>query len=283
MSDLGLLSYYLIIEVVQGPAGITLCQAAYTRKILERCSMATCNSTTTPMENRLKLSKSSDKELVDASDYRSIIGVLRYLLHTRPDLTFTVGYLSRFMEDPHEDHLMAVKRVMRYITGTQEHVLFCTRLKDGLAKLVGYSDTDMAGDIDSHKSTSGVIFFLGGNLISWQSTKQRVVVLSSCKAEYMAAVAATCQGIWLAHLLIGMLGSEVEAPELWVDNQSTIALSKNPVFHDRSKHIDVRYHFVRECVDEYRIKLSYIATEKQVADVLTKALGLPRFQELRFE
>jgi hypothetical protein len=281
MSDLGLLSYYLGIEVNQGPAGIALCQAAYTRKILEKCGLASCNPTATPMENRLKLSKSSTEPAVNATEYRSIIGALRYLLHTRPDLAFAVGYLSRFMEEPRDDHLAAVKRVLRYLAGTQEHGLFYTRHGDGPAKLAGYSDADLAGCVDTRRSTSGIIFFLGGNPISWQSNKQKVVALSSCEAEYMAAAAAACQGIWLARLLTDMVGSESGASELWVDNQSAIALSKNPVFHDRSKHIDVRYHFIRECVEEGRIALKFITTEQQMADGLTKALGRVRFQELR--
>jgi hypothetical protein len=166
MSDLGLLSYYLGIEVNQGPTVITLCQAAYTRKILEECGMASCNSTATPMENRLKLSKLSEKPTVDAKDYRSIVGALGYLLHTQPDLAFAVGYLRRYMEDPREDHFTTAKRVLRYIAGTQEHGLFYTRHEDGPAKLTGYNDADLAGDIDTHRSTSGVFFFLSSNPIS---------------------------------------------------------------------------------------------------------------------
>jgi hypothetical protein len=141
----------------------------------------------------------------------------------------------------------------------------------------------MAGDIDTRKSTSGVIFFLGGNPITWQSVKQKVVALSSYEAEYIAAAMAACQGVWLARLLADMTGFESRAPELMVDNQSAIALSKNPVFHDRSKHIDVRYHYIQECVDENRIVISYTATEHQLADVLTKALGRVHFQELRIK
>lgn len=281
MSDLGLLTYYLGIEVSQSSSGIFLCQSAYAQKLLERCGMKSCNASLAPMESRLKLSKQSTEEAVNATEYRSVIGALRYLLHTRPDLAYSVGYLSRFMEEPHVDHLLAVKRVLRYVAGTVGHGVHYTRHEEGKPKLVGYSDADMAGDIDTRKSTSGVIFFLGGNAITWQSAKQRVVALSSCEAEYIAAASAACQGVWLARLLTDMLGEESEPPELLVDNQSAIALSRNPVFHDRSKHIDVRYHFIRECVDERRVVLSYTATEQQLADVLTKALGRVRFQELR--
>lgn len=203
----------------------------------------------THMESRLKLSKQSTAEPVNAMEYRRIIGALRYLLHTRPDLAFSVGYLSRFMEEPHQDHFTAVKRVLRYVAGTQDQgIRYCK--SEGQCKLVGFSDADMAGDADDRKSTSGYIFFLGGNPIAWQSAKQRVVALSSYEAEYIAATTTTCQGIWLSRLLTDLLGERATTPELFVDNQSAIALSRNLVHHDRSKHIDVRYHFIRQCVAE---------------------------------
>jgi hypothetical protein len=233
------------------------------------------------MESRLKLSKLSTAEAVDATEYWSLIGALRYLLHTRPDLAFPVGYLSRFMEAPRSDHLAAVKRLLRYVAGTQGHGLYYTRHEDGEPKLVGYTDADLAGDVDTRKSTSGIIFFLSGNPITWQASKQKVVALSSWESEYVTAAAATCQAIWLTRLLADMIGEKCGAPELKVDNQSAIALCKNPVFHDRSKHIDVRYHFIRDCVEEGSIVVGYTATAEQLADLLTKAVGRTRFQELR--
>jgi len=127
MSDLGLLSYYLGIEVKQGADGIFLCQSGYAGKVLEHCGLASCNASATPMESRLKLSKSSPEEKVNATEYRRVIGTLRYLLHTRPDLAFSVGYLSRFMEDPREDHLTGVKHVLRYVAGARGYGLHYTR------------------------------------------------------------------------------------------------------------------------------------------------------------
>jgi hypothetical protein len=143
------------------------------------------------MENRLKLSKESTEVPVDATEYRSIVGALRYLLHTRSELTFIVGYLSHFMEEPRGDHLAAVKRVLRYVAGTRDLGLFYTK-QEGPPKLTGFSDVDLGGDIDTRRSTSNIVFFLDGNPISWQSSKQKVVALSSCKTEYMAAVAVAC-------------------------------------------------------------------------------------------
>jgi hypothetical protein len=131
------------------------------------------------MEPRLKLSKKSSAPAVDTTAYRSIVGSLRYLVNTRPDLAYTVGYVSRFMEEPTTEHLAAVKRVLRYVAGTLDYDCHYTRKKD--AQLVGFSDSDLAGDIDTRKSTTGVVFFLGNNIITWQSQKQKVVALSSCE------------------------------------------------------------------------------------------------------
>jgi hypothetical protein len=145
MSDLGLLSYYLGIEVVQGVAGIALCQPAYTGKLLDWCGLSSCNPAAPPMENILKLSRSSTKAPVNVTEYQGIIGALRYLLHTRLELTFTVGYLSRFMEESREDHLAAVKRVLRYVADTRDHRLFYTKQEEGPPKLIGFSDADFGG------------------------------------------------------------------------------------------------------------------------------------------
>jgi hypothetical protein len=206
-------------------------------------------------------------EVVNAMEYRSIVGALRYLLHTRPDLAFPVGYLIWFMEEPRVDHLLVgIKRALRYVAGTQGHGLHYAKHGGGESKLIGYNDADMASGVDTHKSTSGIIFFIGGNPITWQSCKQRVVTLSSCEAEYVVAVAVACQAVWLARLLADMTETKSEAPELKIDNQSAIALCKNPVFHDRSKHIDVHYHFLWECVEKGEIIISYMVAENQPAD-----------------
>jgi hypothetical protein len=139
----------------------------------------------------------------------------------------------------------------------------------------------MAGDVDTRKSTTGVFFFLGDNPVSWQSQKQKVVALSSCEAEYIAATTAVCQGIWLARLLGDFREEEPKAATLMVDNQSAISLIKNPVFHERSKHIDLRFHYIRECVEKGQILVEFTSTESQLADILTKPLGRVKFQEMR--
>jgi hypothetical protein len=233
------------------------------------------------MEEKLKLSMDSTTARVDATNFRSIVGGLRYLTHTRPDITFTVGYVSRFMEDPKEDHLAAVKHLLRYVAGTSGHGLIYPRRGMTALELTRYSDNDMVGDIDGRKSTSGMLFFLSDCPITWQSQKQKIVVLSTCEAEYIAAATAICQGIWLARLLKELTGARLQAPVLMVDSKLAIALAKNPVLHDCSKHIDTKFHFIRDCIEERKIKVEYVETAQQLGDVLTKPLGRLRFQELR--
>ncbi|KAL8139011.1 hypothetical protein V2J09_005012 [Rumex salicifolius] len=251
-----------------------------TREIEEEVGMAECNVCPLPMEPRCKLSKEDEEPPVDATIYRSIIGSLRYLVNTRPDLAYFVGVVSRYMEAPTTAHMMAVKQILRYVRGTVD--MGCVyRKEQGNEDLVGYSDSDMAGDKDDRKSTSGIVFFLGESPITWVSQKQRIVALSSCEAEYIAAIGGACQGIWLKRLMESLRGDTKLKPILKVDNKSAIALAQNPVHHERSKHIDTRYHFIRECVENGNVKLEYTKTETQLADILTKPLGRQRFAELR--
>ncbi|WVZ48804.1 LOW QUALITY PROTEIN: hypothetical protein U9M48_000211 [Paspalum notatum var. saurae] len=258
MSDLGRLSYYLGIEVKQEHGRITLCQAAYSAKLLDKVGMAGCNSVHIPMETGLKLSKDSPNPPVDATLYRSIVGSLRYLVHTRPDIAFAVGMVSRFMESPTTEHMSVVKHLLRYIARTVHYGLIYSRQEGGLT-LLGYSDSDMAGDVDGRRSTSGVLFCFG-------------------RSPYMAASAAACQGIWLGRLLGSFYGKSASVATIYIDNQLAIQLCKNPVFHGRSKHIETRFHFIRDCVDGAVWK---IHTDEQLADILTKALDKVRFKVLR--
>ena len=260
MSDLGLLSYYLGIEVKQSARSVTLGQSAYAKKLLVKAGMESCNPCSTPMEVRLKLSAKSTTPEVDSTMYRSLVGSLRYLVHTRPDIAFAVGYVSRFMEKPRQEHLVAVKHLLRYIAGTVDFGLVYPKLQNGDNRLTGYSDSDWGGDADEWRSTVGVIFFLGRLPVTWQSQKQKSVALSTCEAEYVAGAAGACQAMWLIQLLGDITGKEVQQPILKMDNQSAIALSKNPILHDRSKHIDTKFHFIRDCVDSGRICVDYAST-----------------------
>ncbi|WVZ71838.1 hypothetical protein U9M48_020372 [Paspalum notatum var. saurae] len=268
MSHLGLHYYYLGMEATQTKAGITLSQGAYTQKILKMACLADCNASLTLMENRLKLSKLSTDPPVDTTEYRRIVGALHYLVNSRPDLAYAVGYVSRFMEKPTAEHLVAVERILHYIAWTVHFGCFYRR-EEGESALVGYSDSDHGADLDGWKSTSGVNFFLGSSIITWQSQKQKVVALSSCEAEYIAAVTTSCQGVWLARLLAELKVGEAGTFKLNIDNQSAIELSKNPQTH------------CSECIEEGRVKVEPVDTKLQLADILTKALGWDQFLELR--
>jgi hypothetical protein len=213
MSDLGPLSFYLGIEVHQDDSGITLRQTAYAKRVVELARLTDCNPALTPMEERLKLSRDSTTEEMDATQYWRLVGILRYLAHTRPDLAFSVGYVSRFMQRSTTEHQQTVKRIICYVAGTLDHGLYYPRCP-GEAHLVRYSDSDHAGDIDTNKSTSGILFFFGKCLVSWQLVKQQVVALSSCGAEYIAASTISTQALWLVRLLSDLLDRDTEAVEL---------------------------------------------------------------------
>lgn len=279
MSDLGKLTYYLGIEVLQYDDGIILKQDRYARKILEETGMSSCNLTHVPMEMNAMFSKSPEERKIDEKEYRRSIGCLRYLLHTRPDLSFSIGVLSRYMQEPKESHGSALKQVLRYLRGTCSLGLRYSRGND--TRLIGYSDSSHNVDHDDGKSTAGHIFYLGKNPITWCSTKQEVVALSSCEAEFMAAIEAAKQAIWLQDLLGEAIGKEGERVVIKVDNKSAIALTKNPVFHGRSKHIHRRFHFIRECIEKEQIEVEHIPGNEQKADILTKSLGRTKFKEMR--
>ncbi|XP_040258155.1 secreted RxLR effector protein 161-like [Aegilops tauschii subsp. strangulata] len=183
------------------------------------------------------------------------------------------------MEKPTTTHWAAIKQILRYIQGTLNYG--CCYVRGGEGRLLGYSDSDHVGDTGDRKSTSGNVFFLGENPTSWTSQKQKVVAISSCEAEYVEATAATCQGLWLNRRISEMRGQEPTKFKLLINNKSAIALAKNPVHHDRNKHIDVKYHFIRECIEEGQVEVDHVRTNYQLADVLTKALGRVRFVEMR--
>lgn len=279
MSDLGKLTYYLGIEVVQHSEGITLRQERYAMKILAETGMKDCNATQVPMDPSLKLSKAQDERSVDEKEYRRNIGCLRYLLHTRPDLSFAVGVLSRYMQTPRVSHEAALKMILRYLQGTCSFGLSFKRSKD--SRIEGYSDSSHNVDEDDGRSTTGHVFYYADSPITWSSHKQETVALSSCEAEFMAATDAAKQAMWIQELLGEIQGTECEKVSIMIDNKSAIALTKNPVFHGRSKHIHRRYHFIRECVDNELIEVHHIAGTMQRADILTKALGRSKFKEMR--
>jgi hypothetical protein len=184
------------------------------------------------------------------------------------------------MQEPHADHLAAIKHILRYLAGTCDWGLFYEKGKGKEPRLVGYSDSDWAGDLDRRKSTIGMIFFLNNRVVCWQSMKQRIVTMSSCEAEYAAAAATSCQIIWLARLLTEMLNKEFERPVLKIDNKSVIFIIKNHVLNDRSRHIDTRFHLIMEHEDTGKVSVEFIGTKDQLGDIFIKSLSRIRFLEL---
>lgn len=279
MSDLGLLFYYLGLEVLQGQDVIKLKVSSYARKILQQAGMWDCNPAKFPMEPGLKLVKDDASNCVNATEYRRTIGCLRYLTHTRPDLAYSVGYASRYMQAPRSTHLQAVKQILRYVKGTVDLGIQYRRKGNDL--LLEFSDSSFSVDLDDGKGTTGLIFYFNNGHIAWNSQKQQTVALSSCEAEFMTATSAACQAIWLRGLLAEITGRQEEQVVIYVENKSAIALMKNPVFHGRSKHINTRYHYIRECVEKEQIKVEHVSADQQRADILTKALPRLKFAEMR--
>jgi len=229
MTDMGLMEYFLGLEVKQGEKGIFVSQVRYAEEILNKFKMTNCNPVSTPMEPGTKLSKFDGGDRVDASKYRSLVGSLRYLTSTTPYLLLSVGIVSRYMEEPSYSHWKVLKRILRYIRGTISLRLYYT--KSDNYELVGYSDSDWCEDVDDRKSTSRYVFFMGHTTFTWLSKKQPIVTLSTCEAEYVAASWCVCHAVWLRNLLSKLEMKQEEGTVIRVDNKSAIELAKNPVNH----------------------------------------------------
>ena len=276
VSDLDELDYFLGVSIDQSGNGIWLGQPAYTRRVLERFGMEDCKPVSTPADPSVKLVKEgTDSKLADVSKYQSAVGSLLYISQwTRPDIAFAVSNVAKFCSKPTEEHYTAVKRIMRYLKGTIDHgLLYPTNESQGF---VGFSDADWAGDINDRRSTSGYLFKLGACTISWRSKKQVCVALSTAEAEYIALSAAAQESVWLNRLL-NELGECYDYCVIKEDNQSAISMSKNPTFHGRGKHIDIKYHFVRDLVGKRSIVIEYCPSCSMQADILTKVLDAGKF------
>ena len=258
MTDNNDIEYILGIQIERHPSSKTLIlsQAKYIETILIKFNMATCKPVATPLEAGIRYSKtqandlsSNDMQYMTTVPYSQILGCLQYLVTcTRLDLAYSVNHLAQFMSNPTLVHWIALKRVLRYFRKISHSGLLYKGSSSSSSltyKLEGWCDADWAWDIDTRRSTSGYLFKLNGNLLSWHSKKQQVVALSSTEAEYVAAATATKELVWLQALL-SELGYYIQMPcTLFSDNQSFIVLSRNPRFHERSKHIEIKYHFLQ--------------------------------------
>jgi histone deacetylase 1/2 len=249
---------------------MTLTQRKYALDLLHRVSMENCKATSTPLATGDCLSRESRTPL-DADDsfrYRSVVGGLQYLTLTRPDLSFAVNKVCQFLSQPTNVHWEVVKRILRYVKGTLSTGLLFR--KSATTSISIFTDADWAGCVDDRRSTGGFAVFVGPNLISWSSKKQPTVSRSSTEAEYKALANGAAEAIWLESLLRELGISQQRTPILWCDNLGATYLTANPVFHARTKHIEVDFHFVRECVAAGTLHARFISSDDQLADVFTK-------------
>eukprot|EP00253_Pinus_taeda_P033822 PITA_33822 len=261
MKDLGLMHYFLELEVWQKQGEIFLSRAKYIVKLLERCGMVDCKFMSISMElNFKKLCGSAvGLGLAKSSEYPQVVGALMFLVNSRLDISFAVNTLSQFVVEPHHIHWIAAKNLLRYLRGTIHYGL---RYIVGNLRLHGYTDADWAGSVVDRKSTSGCCFPLGFASISWMSRKQKSISLSIVEVEYIATSMACCDAVWLRKLFSELFEHMLDTTVIFCNNKSGIHLSENPMFHDRSKHIDIRYHFIWDMVQQGAIKLQHIRTDE---------------------
>ena len=276
MKDLGKLHYCLGIPIQHDEerGSLWMDQRQYIQLLLKRYGLSQAKSATTPADVNVKLVKNDGvNKPVNQVNYQSMVGSLLYAsIATRPDIAQAVGAVSKFNFCPTEAHLTAVKRIFCYLKGTINLCIKYERSADN--RLVGFSDADWAGDMDDRHSTTENLFMMSGAAIDWSSKKQPVVALSTTEAEYVVLSAATQEAVWLSRLL-----SDIKAPPQTPEyNQGTIAVARNPVSHNQTKHIDIKFHYVREALKDGIIDLIYCPTEQMTADILTKPLAHQQFE-----
>lgn len=276
MKDLGKAKNCIGLRISYDDDDIYLDQEKYIREILARFDMAECKAVVTPADLNQKLSVTmSPKNEIERADltgvpYQEAVGSLLYLAQgTRPDIAFAVNDVSRFNSNFGQAHWTAVKRVFRYLEGTMDYKLKYT--KNGNSNLIGFSDADHGSDIDKRRSCTGYVFILQNGAISWNSRKQPTVAISTTEAEYMALSATIQEAIWLKQF--GKeLSPEFLPDDVYIkcDNQGAICLAENDVYRARTKHIDIKYHFIRDCIESKFVTVNYLDTDNMVADSLTK-------------
>jgi hypothetical protein len=290
MHDLGELKSILGFHIIRDRAAktITLHQSQYATAVVQRFGYGDCNPVPTPVMANLKLSTSmcalslDDIHYMKDKPYRSVVGSLMYLMTgTRPDLAYLVQQLSQFLNNPGPEHWNAAVRGLRYLKGTLSLGLTLGGPSSPHGILHAYSDSDFASCVDTRRCIGGYVTFAFNSCISWVAKKLRSVVLSTTEAEYMFLCLLAQESLYMKQLL-AELGFKIDSPiTLFVDNQSTILVVKNPALHGRSKHVDVKYHFIKDLVEQQVFIVTYVSTKEQLADIFTKPLDKPTFENLR--
>jgi hypothetical protein len=279
MKELRSLHHFLGITVERRPDGLFLHQSTYTLDIVKEAIMVDCKPCTTPVDLQAKLTNDSGPPVVDASQFRSITGALQYLTFTRPDIAYVVQQICLHMHDAREPHLTAMKRILRYLRGTPDFGLLLRRLSS--SGLVVYTDADWAGYPDTRHSTSGYAVFLGDNLVSWSAKRQTVVSHSNIEAEYRAVTNCVAEATWLRQLLHELQAPPSRCTLVYCDNINVVYLSTNPVQHQRTKHVEIDLHFVREKVAIGQVYVIHVPMTSRFADIFTKGLPSSVFNEFR--
>ncbi|GKB04940.1 retrovirus-related pol polyprotein from transposon TNT 1-94 [Tanacetum coccineum] len=277
MSMMGKISFFLGLQIFQNPRGIFINQSKCALESLKKYGFDSCDPVDTPMVEKSILDDDKEGKAIDLSQYRGMIGTLLYLTFSRPDLQFAICMCARYQARPTEKHLHAVKRIFRYLRGTVNQGLWY--LKDSSIALTAFADADHAGCQDTRRSTSGSMQFLGDRLVSWSSKRQKSAAISSTEAEYIAMSGCCAQILWMRSQLTDY-GLGFNKIPMYCDNKSAIALCCNNVQHSRSKHIDIRFHFIKEHVENGVIELYFVNTEYQLADIFTKPLARERIEFL---
>ncbi|KAM1416362.1 hypothetical protein ACFX2I_007917 [Malus domestica] len=276
LKDMGRLAYFLGLQITYRSNGdLFINQAKYTKDLIHKAGMDDCKPCSTPCKPHNQVLSNEGTLLSYPTLYRSLVGALQYLTFTRPDIAFAVNNVCQYMNAPTDIHFAMVKRILRFLQGT----LHCglTYISRGPVTVTAYSDSDWAADLNTRRSITGYVVYLGQNPVSWQSKKQSSVSRSSTEAEYRALAHTTADISWIRLILKDLHEFVPSPPVLYCDNQSAIALSLNPVQHSRIKHLETDFHFVRERVQKGDLIVEYVCTKAQIADVLTKGLHGPDF------
>jgi histone deacetylase 1/2 len=267
MTDMGSLHYFLGIAVTRDSYGMHLSQAKYAAEILDNIIMTACMSAMTPIDTSPKLSASASPPVADPTEYRSLARALRYLTFMRRDIAYVVQQVCLHMHDPHEQHLAAIKHILRYVKGTLSHGL----------QLHSSSSASMVTYTDTRRSTSGFCVYLGDNLVSWSSKRQHTVSRSSTEAEYRSMANAVAEATWICQLLHELHRPSPPAMVVFCDNVSVVYMSMNPIQHQRTKHIEIDLHFVRDRVAMGQVRVLHVPSSRQFTNILMKGLPSPLF------